>query len=106
MAIENEETRKDFAIADAIAVSVNVSLRECVTGDEIVKILHSGKLPKNRISHIGIMFAEIHPSEIAELLIAHNISFKEARKLYSITPHFYHNSRMEDFLYGNMGKIT
>jgi len=93
-------------IADAIAVSVNVSLKERITGDEIVDIFRSGTLPRNRISHIGIMFAETHPSELANLFGTYNISFLEAQKLYSALPYFYYNSRTEAFLHGSMGKTT
>ena len=106
MKFSSEETRKKMTIADAIAVSVNVSLKECVAGDEIVEIFHSGILPRNRISHIGIMFAETHPSELANLLATYNISFVEAQKLYSVLPSFYSNSSTEAFLFGNLGKTT
>ena len=100
------ETIKKMTIADAIAVSLNVSLKERITGNEIVEILHSGTLPNNKVSHMGIMFTEVHPSELIELLTTYNISFVEAQKLYSALPPFYHNSRAEAFLYGSLGKTT
>ena len=104
--MESKNPKEKMTIAEAIAVSVNVSLKECITGDEIVEILRSGILPVNRIPHIGIMFAEVQPSEIAELLTVYNITLAETQKLYSVTPDFYHTSRMEDFLYGDLGNIA
>ena len=105
-AISSKETRKRMTIADAIAVTINVSLKECITGEEIVEILHSGTLPNNKTSHFGILFTEIHPSELTNLLTTYNIPFIKAQKLYSSLPSFYHNSRAEAFLYRNMGNIT
>jgi hypothetical protein len=100
------EARKKMTIAEAIAVSVSVSLKERITGDEIVDIFHLGVLPINRVAHIGIMFAETHPSELAELLATYGISYAEAQKLYSAIPNFYHNPRAEAFLYGNLGMLA
>ena len=95
-----------MTIADAIAVSVNVSLKELITGSEIVEILRSGTLPNNRVSHIGGMFLEVSISRLNELLSTYNITFEDARHLYSVLPVFYHNPRMEGFLHGNLGKTS
>ena len=101
-----DEKRKIMTLADAIAVSVNVSLRECITGAEIVEILQSSVLTERRIPHIGIMFSEVHPSTLSRFFSRYNITIEEAQKLYYILPVFYKNLRMESFLHGNMGKTT
>ena len=93
-------------IADSIAVSANVSLKNCITGSEIVEIFHSGDIPAQYISNIGILFAEIHPERLASFFTEDNISFGEARRLYETISDFYHTPRMEKFLYGDMGKTA
>ena len=93
-------------IADSIAISANVSLKNCITGSELVEIFHSGNIPAQYISNIGIVFAEIHPDRLASLFTEDNISFDEAQRLYESISDFYHNPRMERFLYGDMGKTA
>jgi len=93
-------------IADSIAVSANVSLKNCITGSEIVEIFHSGEIPSRYIPNIGIIFAEVHSDRLASLFAENNISFDKARKLYEAISDFYHTPRMEKFLYGDMGKTA
>ena len=93
-------------IADSIAISANVSLKNSITGSEIVEIFHSGSIPAQYIPNIGIIFSEVHPDRLVSLFAEGNISFEEARTLYETISDFYHTPRMEKFLYGNMGKIA
>jgi len=93
-------------IADSIAVSANVSLRNCITGSEIVEIFHSGDIPARYIPNIGIIFAEVHPDRLTSLFAESHISFEKAQKLYETISDFYHTPRMERFLYGDMGKTA
>jgi hypothetical protein len=93
-------------IESAIAISLNVSLKESITGNEILKILHSRVLPENRIHHIGIMFNEIHPSELFKLLAQHNITFKRAYEVYLLLPKFYHTRKAERFFNEHLGNIA
>ena len=93
-------------IADSIAVSANVSLKNYIAGFEIVEIFHSGYIPARYVPNIGIIFAEVHPDRLALLFNESNISFDKAQKLYEATSDFYHTPRMEKFLYGDMGKTA
>ena len=89
-------------IADSIAVSANVSLKNSMTGSEMVEIFHSGDIPAQYIANIGIIFAEVHTNRLASLFIESDI----AQRLYEAISDFYHTPRMEKFLYGNMGKTA
>ena len=93
-------------VADSIAISANVSLKNCITGSEIVEIFHSGNIPAQYIPNIGILLAEIHPDRLASFFTEGNISLGEARRLYEAISDFYHTPRMEKFLYGDMGKTA
>ena len=93
-------------IADSIAVSANVSLKNSMTGSEMVEIFHAGDIPAQYIANIGVMFAEVHTDRLASLFAESNISFDEAQRLYELISDFYHTPRMEKFLYGNMGKTA
>ena len=92
--------------ADSIAVSANVSLKNCIAGSELVQIFHSGNVPSQYVPNVGIIFAEVHPDRLASFFAEFNISFSEARRLYEAISNFYHTPRMENFLYGNMGKTA
>ena len=98
--------RKKMEIADSIAVSVNVSLKNRIEGNEIVKIFQSGALPAKYMSNMGILFTEIHTSRLSELFETHDITLKKAQELYESLSDFYHSKHMEKFLYGNMGKTA
>ena len=93
-------------IADSIAVSANISLKNCIMGSEIVEIFHSGNIPAQYIPNIGIIFAEIHPNRVASFFAECDISLYEAQRLYEAISDFYHTPRMERFLYGDMGKTA
>jgi hypothetical protein len=95
-----------MAIEDSIAVSVNVSLKLCITGNEIIKAFQSGTFSTKYAPNIGILFTEIHTSRLAELFVTHNISLKKTQKLYESLPSFYHSRPMEKFLYEDLGKTT
>ena len=100
------EARANMNIAGSIAVSANVSLKNCITGSEIVEIFRSGNIPAQYIPNIGIIFAETHPDRLASLFAECDISFDEAQRLYEAVSNFYHTARMEKFLYGDVGKTA
>ena len=97
---------KKISIADSIAVSVNVSLKHCITGNEIVEIFQSGALPAECVPNIGIMFAEVHVSRLLKLFKTYDIPIKNAQGIYESISDFYHSQYMEKFLYGDMGKTA
>jgi hypothetical protein len=95
-----------MTVEDSIAVSVNVSLKEHITGTEIVEIFKTGILPKKWMTHFEILFSEIHPSRLDKLFDVSSISKEQAQKLYLLIPNVFHNARMGDFLFGNLGKTA
>jgi hypothetical protein len=99
-------TQKAMTIAESIAVSVNVSLKQSITGGEIVKIFHSGTIPAEYIPNIGILFAEVHTARLSKLFTAYDISRGKAQKIYESISDFYHSRQMEKFLYRVMGKTA
>jgi hypothetical protein len=95
-----------MTIEDSIAVSVNVSLKNHITGLEIVDIFKTGVLPEKWVAHFEILFSEISPSRLRTFFDACGISMEQAHKLYVLIPAFFHSALMEDFLFGNLGKTA
>jgi hypothetical protein len=95
-----------MTIEDSIAVSVNVSLKNHITGSEIVNILKTGVLPEKWVAHFEILFSEIPPSRLRTFFDVYSISTKQAQKLYLLIPKVFHSTRMGEFLFGNMGKTV
>jgi hypothetical protein len=95
-----------MTIEDSIAVSLNVSLRNRITGMEIVDLFKTGALPEKWRAHFEILFSEIPPSRLSKFFDACGISTEQAQKLYSLIPGVFHNARMGEFLFGNLGKTA
>jgi hypothetical protein len=95
-----------MTVEDTIAVSVSVSLKDRITGKEIIEIFKTGILPEKWLAHFEILFSEIHPSRLDRLFDAGDISKEQAWKLYLLIPSVFHNTRMGDFLFGNLGKTA
>jgi hypothetical protein len=95
-----------MTVEDAIAVSVNASLQNHITGKEIVEIFKTGVLTEKWMAHFEILFSEIHPSRLGKFFDANSIAKEQAQKLYLFIPHVFHNARMGDFLFGDLGKTA
>jgi hypothetical protein len=95
-----------MTIEDSVAVSVNVSLKNRITGRELIDIFKTGVLPEKWTAHFEILFSEIPSSRLDSFFDVCDISKEQTQKIYSLIPGVFHNARMGDFLFGNMGKTA
>ena len=95
-----------ISLADSIAITLNVPVNKLIDGQTILGIFQSGELPQEWEYHIGSIFLEFEVKNINSFIEVYNIPIQNMKKIYEKTPKFYHTKRMDEFLYGTMGRIA
>ena len=87
-----------MTVSEAIAVSVNTSLRTLITGDEIVHIFHEGVIPPAWMPHFHILFSDISATRLETFFSAYSITLQKIEKIYALIPPLFHNEAFDGLL--------
>jgi len=83
-------------VTQIVAPTVNASLREPVTDEELAEIILTGRVPPHRLAHVFALYTDVPLAWLLAFAEAYGISLETLWRFYQthVQP-FYRNERFE-----------
>jgi hypothetical protein len=76
-------------IAQAVSISLNVSLNTKITEKTLINIFQSGYLPEEWANHISVFYSEIPEDTIEAFIKSYNISKDKFQNVFKQLPKYF-----------------
>lgn len=76
-------------IAQAVSISLNVSLNTSITENDLINIFQSGYLPEEWANHISVFYSEIPADTVGVFTKKYNISKDNFQNVFKQLPRYF-----------------